>query len=273
MSLAESKQEFRRRVSPAREFRRQLRIRRNLERIIYRELVKVFRDWLGSTLYLYTEFGTYQSGVAAGRLQAEIQPTLTNFYKRIFQTVIESNVSINEKKNEQKQEEVMVFGRSINFEELVDEYFINRELVLANISRTLAIRIDRIIQEGRARDLSVAQIARDVQSVLGPAIRSRANLIARTETHNAASFANHRYYQTVSDELEITMKKQWVASGDLRTSDFHQEASGTIKDMDEPFEIDGELLNHPGDSSLGASAKNVVNCRCVLVYADERDLD
>ena len=37
MSLAESKQEFRRRVSPAREFRRQLRIRRNLERIIYRE--------------------------------------------------------------------------------------------------------------------------------------------------------------------------------------------------------------------------------------------
>lgn len=267
MELAE-KQELRRRVNSTQEFRRQLLIRRNLERVILRELNKVFRDWLGSTLFLYREYGQFQMGVAAGRLQEELQPTLVNFYKRVFSTMLEGNVDFNEK----KQESVLVFGRSINFEELVAQYFANRDLILEGISTTLAQRIDRIIQQGRADDLTIEQIARNVNRVLGPSIRARANLIARTETHSAASFANHRYYQVASEELDITMKKQWVATADGRTRSFHQSANGDIRNMDEPFVIEGERLMHPGDGTLGASAKNIVNCRCVVVYKDERDL-
>ena len=40
--------------------------------------------------------------------------------------------------------------------------------------------------------------------------------------------------------------------------------------MDEDFDIGGSPMNHAGDPKGGA--KNVVNCRCVIVYADERDI-
>ena len=38
----------------------------------------------------------------------------------------------------------------------------------------------------------------------------------------------------------------------------------------EDFDIGGSPMNHAGDPKGGA--KNVVNCRCVIVYADERDI-
>jgi hypothetical protein len=34
--------------------------------------------------------------------------------------------------------------------------------------------------------------------------------------------------------------------------------------MDEPFEVDGELLDYPGDPT--GSAANVINCRCAVGY-------
>ena len=268
MELAE-KQELRRRVNLNKEWFRQLRIRRNLERIIFRELVAVFRRWLSSTLFLYTEFGTYQNGVAQARLSEELNPVLQRFYKRVFQTIIEGNIEMNEKK---QAEEVFVFGRSIIFEDLVASYFVTRDLILAGVSRVLAEKIDRIIQEGRADDLTLDQIARNVDRVLGPSISARANLIARTETHSAASFANHTYYETVADELDMTMKKKWIATGDERTRDAHSAMnSKPYIDMDQPFIVDGERMMYPGDST-NASAKNIVICRCVVAYVDERDI-
>lgn len=263
-----TKQEFRRRVSDVQEFRIQLRLRTNLERSLLRQLNKVFRTWLSSTLFIYRETGTFSRGVAQGRLNSELIPVLQRQYRKIFETIISSNVDRNQK--EEKAEEALVFGRSINFEELVEEYFANRDLVLSNIGDRLARRIDRIIQKGRRSDLTLPEIARDVQRILGPSIRARANLIARTETHNAASFANHRYYSDVADELEIKMKKRWVAVSDARTRSFHADASGQMRDMEDDFDVGGAKMSYPGDSRGGA--RNVINCRCVVVYADERDM-
>ena len=41
--------------------------------------------------------------------------------------------------------------------------------------------------------------------------------------------------------------------------------------MDEDFSINGTLMQYPGDPKGGP--RNVINCRCVLVYVDEQDLD
>ena len=40
--------------------------------------------------------------------------------------------------------------------------------------------------------------------------------------------------------------------------------------MNQDFNINGSLMQYPGDSRGGA--KNVVNCRCVVLYVDEEDL-
>ena len=263
-----TKQQFRRRVNAQQEFQRQLRLRRNLERSLLSKLNKVFRTWLSSTLYLYREFGTFQRGVAQNRLTEELNPVLLREYRKIFETIISSNVDLNQK--EEKAEEAIIFGKVVNYEALVDEYFAERDLVLSGISSRLARRIDRIIQQGRSQDLTLPEIARNVQRLLGPSIRARANLIARTETHNAASFANHRYYEEVADELEIKMKKRWVAVSDARTRSFHADANGQTVDMDDDFQVGGANMSYPGDPRGGA--RNVINCRCVVVYADERDI-
>ena len=266
--MIKTKQEFRNRVSDAQEFRIQLRLRNNLERSMLREVSRIFRTWLSSTLFLYREYSTFQRGVAQSRLNEELFPALQRQYRKIFETIIEANV--NRHQGNQKAEEAFIFGRSINFEELVEQYFANRDLVLSGISSQLARRIDQLIQQGRADDLTLDQIARNVNRILGPTIRARANLIARTETHNAASFANHQYYSDVADELEINMKKKWIAISDARTRSFHADASGQVRDMDDDFDVGGAKMSYPGDPRGGA--RNVINCRCVVSYVDERDL-
>ena len=100
--------------------------------------------------------------------------------------------------------------------------------------------------------------------------RVRAMRIARTETHSASSFASDRYNDRVSKELGISMKKRWVSVGDARTRTTHANANGQVRSMDEDFQINGALMKHPGDPRGGA--KNVVNCRCVVVYVDDEDL-
>ncbi len=59
---------------------------------------------------------------------------------------------------------------------------------------SIAKRVERIITEGREEGLSVNQIAQNISNKVLPISKSRAALIARTETHNAASFANHQYH-------------------------------------------------------------------------------
>jgi hypothetical protein len=39
--------------------------------------------------------------------------------------------------------------------------------------------------------------------------------------------------------------------------------------MDEPFVVDGEQLMFPGDTSMGATARNIVNCRCTCIFRNK----
>ena len=66
------------------------------------------------------------------------------------------------------------------------------------------------------------------------------------------------------------MLKKWVATNDERTRSNHVQANGQTVDMSEDFIVGGVQMGFAGDSKGGA--KNVINCRCVIVYADERDM-
>lgn len=64
------------------------------------------------------------------------------------------------------------------------------------------------------------------------------------------------------------MTKEWLSErSDGRTRAHHLAADGQVRNLDEPFEVAGENLMYPGDSSLGASASNTIQCRCVVIYS------
>jgi uncharacterized protein with gpF-like domain len=62
------------------------------------------------------------------------------------------------------------------------------------------------------------------------------------------------------------VKKKWVTVGDDKVRPAHRVANGQIKPINQPFIVAGEKLMFPGDTSLGASIKNVANCRCNARY-------
>jgi hypothetical protein len=71
----------------------------------------------------------------------------------------------------------------------------------------------------------------------------------------------------------VTAEKEWQTMGDnlvrpTKPSDKfnHREANGQRVLIMEAFIVSGEMLNYPGDYSLGASKGNTIGCRCIVIY-------
>jgi len=254
------------RVRARQEIRQQLALRNNLEKKFFKNLNTLFRKFVNVQMFLFKEYGIYQSAIAERSLNEDFLPLVLSHYKRVFQAVYK----MNEDKYMNTKQEAFVFGRSVDFEQVVNEYFNTRQLVLAGVSARLADRISKVIEQGRADNLTLPQITKLVSEKFLPIGRSRAALIARTETHNAAGFSNHSYHLQVQRDLGTKMVKRWISTGDARTRPTHASANGQTVDIDENFLVGGTEMEFAGDSKGGA--KNVVNCRCVIVYADERDI-
>lgn len=90
----------------------------------------------------------------------------------------------------------------------------------------------------------------------------RAMFISECE---ANSILNYRQYLKAVKAGKI--KKKWIDVGDKRERKTHLEVGGTILPIDEPFSVGDSLLQFPKDTSLGASADEIVNCRCSIQYS------
>jgi len=255
-------------ISNRAETRRQLALRNNLEKRFFKRLNTLFRKFLNVQLHLYKQYGLYNEDVAIQSLNEDFMPLILTHYRRTFQVIYKSN---EDKYFGNQKQDAFVFGRSTDFESVVENYFNSRQLILTGITTRMANRISKLIEQGRADNLTLPEIAKLVSSKFLPISRSRAALIARTETHNAASFANHSYHQKVEADLGVKMLKKWVATSDGRTRPAHASANGQIVDMNEDFIVGGVPMGYAGDSKGGVA--NVINCRCVIIYADERDME
>ena len=255
------------RISNRKELRQQLVLRNNLEKRFYKRLNTLFRKFVRVQMHLYKEYGIYEEAIATQILNEDFIPLIQSHYRRIFKAIYKVN---EDKYKENFKQEALFFGRSVDFELLVNQYFNSRQLILTGISVRMANKISKLIEQGRADNLTLQQIAKLVSDKFLPISRSRAALIARTETHSAASFSNHSYHKTVQDDLGLKMLKKWVATNDGRTRSTHASANGQIVDMNEDFIVGGMPMGYAGDSKGGVA--NIINCRCVIVYADERDM-
>ena len=245
----------------------QLRLRYNLELTLFSRLQKLIHRFirnqaraLESNLYF-----PYRANV---EFSDKLKDLLRMHYRRVFLSIYERNSNV--LSNLAQKQEAFDFS-NVDFEQLVNGYIANHELVLSGISTTLSKRLTRIIEDGMAEGLTLRQIAGKLRDSSITLSRARAYTIARTETHNAASWANHKYHVEIRDNLDIELVKKWVAVSDGRTRPEHRAANGQTVPMDGKFVLThpklGEVqMDRAGDEAGGIY--HTINCRCVIVYED-----
>ena len=263
---AQTKAYRKRRLNLRQEVTKQLRMRTRLEKSNFTSLRKLFNRNLRQII---DDNGNYNSALFIRSVNNDLVSEMTKHTRKVFETIIEMNIDTYEMGV--KNLDFISFGRNVNFEREFRQYILSRSILYQGMSENLTRQVDTAINSARAQDLSATQTQKFLRQQFPRISRIQAARIARTETHNAASFASHTYNKKTADELDIKMLKKWVAVADERTRTAHVEANGQTVPMDEDFTIGGAKMEYAGDPKGGA--KNVVNCRCVIVYVDEEDLE
>jgi hypothetical protein len=206
----------------------------------------------------------------ASQFSEEIRDILRNQYDRAFKAF----------KNSGREGIKSVIG-NVEFKQ-VEASIVNRnnEIFAENQSKTQSEKITQTNQ--RRMNAAIIAAIEAAEEVVGPSpsreviaraaerqflsdVDSRATATSITETQNPAETTKNNQMNALIIVGAITAfntRKVWTTILDDRTRHAHVTADGQSRELGEPFEVAGELLRHPGDTSLGAGAANVINCRC-----------
>ena len=146
----------------------------------------------------------------------------------------------------------------------------------AQVTETTLDKIGRIFREGLSGGGKVMTDEEIVDKLLGVYKKefevTRAPMIAETETGNATNMG----LVFGAKATEKVLKKVWVSMGDDRVRDqdngslfSHRDHTIKAVGINDLFDVSGEFMEFPGDSSHGASPGNVVNCRCYTAFQEE----
>ena len=121
--------------------------------------------------------------------------------------------------------------------------------------------VAKAVKDAIAEGLNEAETGRLIQAYIESESTSisqfRSRMIARTETHGASQASSYN----AAKSSGIDVKKEWASTLSDRTRPDHLAANGQTREMDEYYDIGGEPMMYPSDPN--ASAKNVINCRCI----------
>ena len=242
------------RISIAKEVREVSRLRLQYEKSLQSGIMRLFSKIGRAAAEEYRETGDVVESIKPMQtelgqiLYAHSTEVLTRFANRVFES------------------------RKLSFDSLINTFYsMEQAQKVVGITRTTRNLIHKAIVSAEKEGLGVDRTARLITERTSGAIgRSRASTIARTETHAAASYANH----TAQELLRLpNQKKRWVSVGDARTRAHHASANGQEVGIDEKFVVrfKGQeiLMNYPHDGSGGAA--NNINCRCLAVYFSDED--
>lgn len=129
-------------------------------------------------------------------------------------------------------------------------------------------RFDGIVRKSVADGVALppATVDKLVTRYSDSLLQLRGETIGRTEALASLNQSAHEAFQQAIDTGAIKnnqVQRVWDATGDARTRDDHKEMDGQTVGMNQAFHApDGSLLMYPGDTSLGASPEETINCRC-----------
>lgn len=127
--------------------------------------------------------------------------------------------------------------------------------------RWVTSKINSEVLNGIIQGESMDKIANRLQSVTTMTSRT-----AITNARTAVTSAENKGRLDSMVELEkhgAILEKQWLATSDSRTRDWHRELNGKTAGINEAFENAMGEIRYPGDPQ--AKPANVYNCRCTLL--------
>ena len=132
--------------------------------------------------------------------------------------------------------------------------------------QTLKKVITDLTKSEEFMSMGLEERVREISKRLRFKARWMARRIVQTETTASANFGIQLSAQDIYGEDNLV--KEWI-SGGRNVRDTHRSADIQYGNnpipSNEPYQVGGSLLMFPSDTSLGATAKEVVNCKCLSV--------
>lgn len=205
-------------------------------------------------------------------INPDILTTLKGLYRRVG--VQGARMTYNDLKAQVKEgQKASGFGRNERWIAEVLRYLQTYGLQFAAyISDTIKEDILKVLETAVEEGWSIDKIVYELSNSKLPAVRAR--VIARTELVRAMNVG----HTIGAKELPFEVNKKWSAASDFRTRNSHKLVNGHITDEDGTFnvpvykgkvKVGVEKMLFPGDPK--ASASNVINCRCRVLYEAKRD--
>jgi len=303
--MADSKTKDQRGKQAQKELREKLR----LEKPLAANMLEILEQIATDAGAVYAESGTV---ISVEQYTVEIEDTLRTAYRyaaAVFGSILADDLrDVKDDHDNVLGAELIRFAseNGMSSDDAIRQYIEQKNAAISGFIDDSAVLRTAMIQETNAESVrnaiasAVAEVSgkslytkRDVQfdvsrkpvsreqiqdAVFRAFMRSdeyRAKLIAATEIQNAAEGSK----QIAASMLEKLFKprvavqvKEWRTVGDDKVRDAHASADFQVVNADKPFIVGGQRLMMPGDSSLGATPDNTINCRCsgVHYYSDKR---
>lgn len=128
--------------------------------------------------------------------------------------------------------------------------------------------IKQEVTRGISTSMNFSDIARNIDNRMNSGLYNSYR-IARTEGHRINQEASFDAMQKAKDNGAKIVKK-WDSTLDGRTRPHHATLDGQIKELDEPFVVDGLTAMYP--SGFGKASEDI-NCRCCVLEIGKWELN
>lgn len=260
-------------MSVATDARRDLIRKLDLEKKLARAIAKINNKLVAGTIRTFADSGI---SFDASALEPDVAAALNEHYTKtadVFATQLIADLP----------DDILA---TVDEETLIEEalaiYFVARAAEQAAIiTATNQKNIDESIVTAREtldaddKPLTHREQARTAGVLTSRKLRGRLQSISTTETQNAAETSKGTAAEVLigrtpsivsGSPSDANVSKEWVTVGDEKVRQVHVSADSQTVDLSKPFVVDGQLLRWPGDTALGASAGNVIHCRCSSIY-------
>lgn len=217
--------------------------------------------------------------VSALKYEGQIRLMLEKHYRRVEES-FSGKVGEELPEKEQKlsdEEKRLLVDLLMKWRE--DNSAISSGFIIDTTDRNLKSSIDQARNDitSNGIDPNNINLALIASAIFRKKNKTRPSLISETETQSASEntkfsdalvlsgFSGDGLRATTTENGDISTKR-WRTVGDQRVRKIHAAVSGVEKPVDDVFIVGNEFLRYPGDRSLGATSKNLINCRCSLKY-------
>lgn len=166
------------------------------------------------------------------------------------------------------------------------DVFISGQSIAATTHKSLNNAVTKVLIGAALAGIALThkQVARKAKTKFRSDYKGRLPVIAMTQTQQASEGAkygelntldrNNAVFSNITPHVTISnamLTKTWIPILDSRTRPAHAAADSQTVPFDEPYTVGGQKLRYPGDTSLGATVGNTINCRCSSIKTIKRN--